>query len=355
MNKSHQKKKILSVILAFVITAVSVLSLVSCGKKKYTEYCFDYFDTVTTVIGYADSEEEFMTVYETVTREMEVYHKLCDIYNSYDGIVNLHDVNSLRNGGHSEVAVDKKLIELLEFAKEMYRLTDGSVNVAMGSVTSIWHEYMEKGLSDPENASLPPMDELTRAGEHCKIDDVKINSEKNTVFLADPQMKLDVGAVAKGFAAEKIGELLDDKGISGYVLNFGGNVRTVGSQDDGSPWRVGVEDPDSPDSASYTATLALSGQSLVTSGIYRRSYTVDGVSYHHIIDPKTLMPADRYKSVSIVCKDSALGDALSTALFSMSVEDGKNLISKLEGTEAMWIDTDGNIIKSDSFDEYSAK
>jgi thiamine biosynthesis lipoprotein len=135
---------------------------------------------------------------------------LYDIYNEYEGINNLCTINK----SEGEVATEKEIIDLLLFSKDMYALSEGKVNVAMGSVLSIWHNYRTEGAKTPETASLPPLELLQSAGEHTHIEKVIINKEKNTVCLSDPKLKLDVGAVAKGYALEKCAEKLEEKGIS---------------------------------------------------------------------------------------------------------------------------------------------
>jgi thiamine biosynthesis lipoprotein len=168
-------------------------------------------------------------------------------------------------------------------------------------------------------------------------------------------MTLDVGAVAKGYAVEMVARSLEEQGITGYLLNVGGNVRTVGSKQDGSPWIVGIENPADSEAEPYLAYLRLSGQSLVTSGSYQRYYVVNGKRYHHIIDPDTLMPHDLYLSVSVVCKSSADGDALSTALFCMTYEEGLTLIESIPDAEAMWVLPDGTKITSSGFDAFTVQ
>lgn len=256
----------------------------------------------------------------------------------FDGMENLCTVNELTDGMHRTVKVDRRIIDMLLYAKQMYTLTDGMMNIAMGSVLSLWHNYRTVGRDNPDKAQLPPSELLRTASGHTDINNLLIDEVNSTVTLTDRQMKLDVGAVAKGYATECIASYLEKNGISGYVLNIGGNVRTVGAKPDGEPWTVGVE---SADGNGYLAYLSLSGQSVVTSGSYQRYYTVDGKHYHHIIHPDTLMPAEGYLSVSVVCNNSGLGDALSTALFCMPQNKGLELVESLDGVEAMWVDENG--------------
>ena len=180
----------------------------SSGMNKYTAYSFDVFDTVTTVIGYANSKTEFDRISETIFRELEEYHRLFTIYEKDDVFSNLHTINRLIDGEHPAVSVDARIIDMLLYAKEMYDLTEGKVNIAMGSVLSIWHTYREEGLQSPEHAKLPSPQDLKDAAEHCRIEDVMIDEKNGIVQLADPGMTLDVGAIAKGYAVEMIaGEL----------------------------------------------------------------------------------------------------------------------------------------------------
>ena len=171
-----------------------------------------------------------------------------------------------------------------------------------------------------------------------------IDSEKSTVYLADPLLRLDVGAVAKGWAVQQVAR----SAPTGLLISVGGNVCATGPKDDsGKAWVVGITDPDGGD---YLHTLNITDLAIVTSGDYQRYYVVDGKTYHHIIDPETLMPADRWRSVTIACRDSGLADALSTALFLLPREEGQELLEKC-GAEAMWLDAQGNRYYSPGFRE----
>ena len=333
------KKRIFCVVLAFCLT---LSALCACQeqkqKSKYTTYSMDYFDTVITITGYEYTQEDFDKTANEMIKMLGEYHQLYSIYHRFDGIENLCTINELKDGAHRTVKVDKRIIDMLLYAKEMYEITDGIMNVAMGSVLSLWHDYRTIGKDDIQNASLPPMDLLEKASKHTDITKMVIDEKNSTVTLLDPLMTLDVGAVAKGYATQCVADFFKEKGVTGYVLNVGGNVCTLGGKADGTKWTVGIENPDGND---YFAYLQLDGQSVVTSGSYQRYYYVDGKAYHHIIDPKTLMPAQNYLSVSIICNDSGLGDALSTALFCMPQNEGKQLIESIENAEAMWVTKTG--------------
>ncbi len=329
---------------ACILLAAGVFSLVSCarGKEKYTSYNFEYFDTVTSIVGYAESRAEFDAVCGQVYAMLGEYHKLYDIYHTYDGIANLRTVNEAAG---EEVRVDDKIIALLEYAKYAHMLTGGYTNAAMGSVTSIWHEYREAG------DGVPSIAELSAAAAHTNINDIILNKEENTVRLADAAMKIDVGALAKGYAAQMAASALRECGVSGYIINVGGNVCIIGAKD-GEAWTVGVE---SPFGEGYAEYLALTGGAVVTSGSYQRFYAVNGVRYHHIISPETLMPENMYACVTVVAESSALGDALSTALFSMPQDAGLALVESMAGAEAMWIYASGERAYSSGFKDFAKK
>lgn len=348
-----KKQQLISILLALCVLSSSLL-LQSCGKQKskYVTYSLDYFDTVTTITGYENDREKFDLVSGEILNLLGEYHKLFTIYHRYDGMENLCTVNELQNGTHRTVAVDSKIIDMLLYAKEMYELTDGKMNVAMGSVLSIWHKYRTEGLDEPWAAELPPTELLAEAALHTDINAVVIDKESSTVWISDPKTTLDVGAVAKGYAVEMVARWLEEQSIFGYVINVGGNVRTVGTKPDGQTWLAGIENPNTEVEDNYLVYLKLAGESVVTSGSYQRYYTVGDKNYHHIIDPQTLMPAERYLSVSVVCNNSAMGDALSTALFCMPLDEGLALIESLPDAEALWVTSDGSRHESSGFSGY---
>lgn len=325
------------------------------GWEKYTASWYDVFDTVTTVIGYASSEEEWDRQMDALHQDLAEYHQLYDIYNYYEGVTNLYDLN--RSAAQGPVAVDQRIMDLLVESKEMYKTTSGKMNVAFGAVLSIWHDYREAGLNDPDSAQLPPMEQLTAASEHCSIDDLVLDEEAGTVYFADDQLQLDVGSVGKGYAVEMVARAAEERGLASAILSVGGNVRTIGHKPDGSRWTAGIQDPWASaelagqvvNDAPYLVSVYMEDMALVTSGDYQRFYEVDGKRYNHIIDPDTLMPADHFSAVAVLVPDSGLGDCLSTGLFCLSLEDGQALVESLDGVEAMWMLKDGSVVYSSGF------
>lgn len=244
---------------------------------------------------------------------------------------------------------DPEVIELLKLGQDMYRRTEGKVNIAYGSVLAVWHEYREAGIENPQNAQLPPADLLGACAEHTDISKLVIDEGAGTVFLEDEEMRLDVGSIGKGFAAQRLAEYAREIGMEHVLFSLGGNVCAVGAKADGTPWRVGIEKPRPEAQGSYVQAVELAGRSLVTSGDYQRYYEVDGRRYCHIIDPETGMPAEFFPSVTVMAEDSGMADAFSTALFVMGQEEGLALVEELEDVEALWVMEDGGIRCSSGF------
>ena len=201
---------------------------------------------------------------------------------------------------------------------------------------SLWH----KTLTGSPPPSLP---ELTEAASHAGFSLLEIDEDRSTVRLTDPLARLDVGAIAGGFALEQIRSILPQ----GFLINLGGLVLTSGTKPDGSLWRVGVRDPEG-DGGAYLCALSLQDAAISTSGDYERCRTIDGVRYHHIIDLDTLYPTSQWRSVSVLHPDAALADGLSTALFLLSYEEGAALVQQY-GAQAMWLSADGSIRYTDGF------
>lgn len=314
---------------------ICCLLLGGCGTepaapKQYTATFLTLFDTVTTVVGPGETEEAFQAKAQKIHDDLLYYHQLFDIYQEYEGINNLKTLND--QAGIAPVTVDRTIIDLLLDCKHYYELTGGKVNAAMGSVLSLWHEARSDGLRDPRNAKLPDTDKLTEAAGHTDIRGVVIDEEASTVHFSDPQLRLDVGAIAKGWATQRVAE----QAPAGLLISVGGNVCATGPKNGDTPWVIGIRDPQGEGNIH---TLHLSRGTVVTSGDYQRTYWVDGTQYHHIIDPETRMPSGYWKSVSVIGEDSGLADALSTALFLLPLEEGMSLAAACS-VEVLWVDAD---------------
>lgn len=341
-------KKSKKLTLTLVICLAAVL-LTGC-QQETVEYqrlemsFFGTFDTLITIKGYAQDQEAFDRVADEAKDQFVRFHRVYDAYNEYEGVANLYVLN--RDGGEKPVAVEPELMDLLVYYREHQPVVGSTVNVAMGAVLSLWHEHREDGLQDPENASVPSQEALDAAAMHIDFSDVILDEEAGTVAFADPELRLDVGSVAKGYATERVAEWMAQSEMPSFLISAGGNVRVGDPPMDGrSFWNVGIQNPDGADgsegSSEYIDVVYAANTSIVTSGDYQRVFVVDGVAYHHIISPATLAPARYFRSVTVVCEDSGLADLLSTALFVLPYEESRALADSLEGVEAHWVLNNG--------------
>lgn len=336
-----------------LISAAMALTLSGCtvaGQKTatmsdlYSNISLDAgFDTVFYYQEYNADTDAAKAHFDTAVSLFSHYNQLFDIYNDYDGINNIKTIND--HAGVAPVKVDGDIIELLQEAQKFYELSEHEFDITIGSLLQVWHTYREEGMSlneQGQKGKVPSVEELQQAAVHKGWDKVEIDQDSSTVYISDPDVSLDVGGIAKGFAVEKIAEALEkEKDIGTVTINAGGNNRTINSKPDGSSWNVRIQNPDG--GSKMVIVSADGSTSFVTSGDYERFYVAeDGKSYHHIIDPNTLFPADRYRSVSVITKDSGAADCLTTSLFTLSIDDGMKLLSEYEkesgnSADAIWI------------------
>lgn len=344
--------------ILLAVTVIAASFLLYQGKsahkmERYEAQFTDVFDTVTKIIGYAESQEEFSEQISELKAQFDAYNQWYDIYNAYDGVNNIKTIND--NAGKQPVKVAPEIIDLLKLGKEAYEKTGGEVNIACGSVLRLWHDYREAGMENPDDAQLPTIEELKERAVHTDINQLIIDEEASTVYLADPEMSLDVGSIGKGYAVQKVADYARKHGMEHLLISGGGNICVVGTKEEGEDWRVGVQNPDLSSEEEYVQKVSLKDMSIVTSGNYQRYYEVDGKRYCHIIDKDTMMPAEHMASVSVIMGDSGEADAMSTALFNMDYEAGKSLVESLDGVEAMWILKDGTMKYSSGFSQYLAQ
>lgn len=334
-----------------VLCAAALLALVGLmaysaltHRTLYTTTWFDLFDTVSVVKGYARSQAEWDEQMETLHDDLLHYHQLFDIYHHYDGMVNLYDVNA--QAAEAPVAVEKDLYTFLDWcANTVYPQTEGATNIAAGAVLALWHDARESDTPAPPEDAL-----IQQALDHMDKADLKLAD--GTVYFTDPDLRLDVGAVGKGYAVELAAEAAQARGLDSALLNIGGNLRAIGEKANGEgTWTVGVENPWGSDPA-YLQTLALpDGYSLIVSGDYQRYFEYEGVRYSHLIDLTTGYPAQYCSSVAILAPGGSggTGDALSTALFCLPETDGRRLLENQPGFAALWMYPDGTTSQTDGW------
>ncbi len=335
----HRSAKLLALLLCILLACSMLGGCAQVEQQKYSTSFFDVFDTVITIIGYADSQETFDRVVGEAQQQFVRYHQVFDGYNAYDGVHNLYYVN--QNAASGPVPAEPELMTLLAWIRDLQPSLEGRVNVAMGAVLRLWHDAREVGVALPDEAAL------REAAGHVDMSQVILDEQAGTVYFADPELSLDLGAVAKGYTAERVAQWMLGSDMPSFIISAGGNVRCGQKPLDGrARWGVGIQDPgpiDGMAGTGYMDVLYLTNLSVVTSGDYQRYYTVDGVRYHHLIDPDTLYPGQHMRAVTIVTQDSGLADALSTAVFLMPYEQGRAFVEALDGVEAYWVLLDGSV------------
>ena len=300
------KRRLTCAVLALCLLLSGCAATGTTSPQRYSVTWWDVFDTVTVISGYADSEADWNTQMTALHADLLRYNQLYDIYNHYDGMTNLADVNA--GAAAAPVAVGDEIMNLLTFAQEMYQATDGACNAAAGAVLRYWHDARTAAGDGAEVSAdiLPKTADLQAAAAHCNMDDLILNQNTGTVYFADPELQLDVGSIGKGYAVEQCAQAAEARGLTSALLNVGGNVRAIGTKPNSGPC----------------------------------------VRYHHLIDLTTLQPARYMNSVAIVSSDSGLGDALSTGVFCMPVEKGQALIEQLNDVEALWMLSDETMVQS---------
>lgn len=344
-------------VTGLLILMTMVIGIATGCAPKYKEYKntfitvdgVEVFNTVFTVLAWEKSEKDWQTHYAKIQELALKYHKLFDYYNDYDGINNIKTIND--NAGIAPVKVDPVIIDMIQLAQELYELTGRETNIAMGAVTRIWHNAREHNMAnDGETMAeadmiIPTQAELDAAGEHTDFNKVIVDEAASTVYLEDPKMLLDVGALAKGYAAELIADELRAMGMENGLMSAGGNIISIGvpNLEDKKDWGVAVTDPLTPTQYLEDVVFRLDGQqSVVSSGDYERFYTYQGKRYHHLIDPKTWQPGEYFSQVTVITEDSGKADFLSTALFLMPYEQGETLARELD-LAVTWVFKDGTL------------
>ncbi|KGE71898.1 FAD:protein FMN transferase [Spirochaeta lutea] len=284
-----------------------------------------------------------ITVYDRVNSNTmdAVFSRIEDIHTKMSLQLPTSEISRINAAaGDSPVSVSPDTYYVIQRAMEIAEASQGAFDPTIGPLVSLWDITGTPYL--PTQAEL---DELIPLVNYRLVE---LSPENRSVYLPLQGMKLDLGAIAKGYAADESASILRDAGVEHAILDLGGNIVVMGNKPDDSPWRVGIQNPFSP-RGSHLAIYAAKNQTLVSSGMYERFFIQDGIRYHHILDPSTGFPAEAgIAGVTIISDSSILADALSTASFVLGVEKGMNLISRYPGVEAIFITYGQEIITSKS-------
>ena len=243
------------------------------------------------------------------------------------------EVSRLNDAHGAWMELSSRTYDLVSKSRAYCEASGGVFDVTMGSVTPLWNFH--EGV-------LPERAALDKALKHVDWRMIECDDGRRAVRLADPQARIDLGGIAKGYIADALAGCLVEHGCDCAFVNLGGNVLTVGSRPDGNPWRIGVRDPKAPEK--MRAVLPVVGKSVVTSGLYERNFTKDGVFYHHILNPKDGMPVKTDVGGATIVSDLSLdGDGYSTTLFALGVEGALAFVEAHPNLEAIVIDQDDKV------------
>ena len=321
----------------FPLLICLALSLSGCGRQE-EEVTRQFFsmDTVMTITAYGPNGEE------AVQAAQEAVNRLDGLLSRTDPDSQISQLNAHAGDG-TQVTLDGDVAELLSFAKEVSQLLPGDFDITIAPVMDAW------GFTTEER-HVPAREELSAALALVDSAQLEVDEDAPSARLLQAGMEVDLGAVAKGFAAGEAEEAMRAAGVERATIDLGGNVTVIGPRPDGNPWRIAVKDPQNTDS--YLCVLSLEDVTLSTSGGYERYFEEDGVRYHHIIDPKTGRPADSgLLSVTVVTANHVLADALSTALFVAGEEDALDFWRSRDDIELVLCTDDGRIVVTEGLED----
>lgn len=333
-----QKKAVQITSLLLILLIFSSL-MTSCSTKVEP----------SSVSGFKLNTYITITVYDKVDRSvLDKCLELCDSYeNMFSRTIPESTLSQVNN--HKTTEIPPELAELLQYGFKYSELSNGSFDFTIGSVSSLW-DFTSDSPKVPDATAI-------RSGlayvDYKNVSLSKKSDDTGDYSVSIPEGTIiDLGALAKGYIADKIKEYLVSAGVRSAVINLGGNILCIGNKPDGSVFNIGVRKPFS-DSSDILLTLKINGQSVVSSGTYERCFTQDGILYHHILNPKTGYPYDNdLTSVTIISDKSVEGDCLSTTCFTLGLNEGLRLIESLDGIEAVFITKDGTIHYSSGASQY---
>lgn len=353
---------------ALAIALILIISQTACTENQKNNANTGvsktgfYLDTICTItiFGVEDSDDSLSTLSDS-ERETKILQLITDVFmlcDKYEKMlsktIETSDIARINAAGGKAVKVNDETIEVIQKGILYGELSQGAFDITIGKATDLWGfreaeagEETESGMS----GQVPDVDTLAETMKHVDWSKVKIKG--NSVQLEDPEMELDLGGIAKGYIADKVTQFLEDAGVTSAIVDLGGNIVAIGGKaesllDTGaeqSKFTIGIKDPQS-ESGGLIGTIPAADKTVVTSGTYERYFVADGKKYHHILDSKSGMPTDTdVLSVTIISEKghSADCDALSTSCLALGVEKGMALVQNIADTEAIFVDSDGQI------------
>lgn len=323
-------KQTIKLSLIFAIIATVIITQTACNNTKDVEPVSKegfYLDTVCKISIYdmdGDLDKE-----KAEAAINKAYKRCRELENTLSNTIESSEVSQINSAGGKWVTVGKDTLKVVKAGVKYGELSDGDFDITIGSVSGLWD-------FQSENPVVPEQSKITEALKHVNYKNIQFNGNK--IRIIDPEAKLDLGGIAKGYVADELTTLLEKEGVTSAVINLGGNISTIGGKPDGSPFVIGIEKPYT-DRTEIIGTTTADNQTVVTSGIYERQFQKDGKIYHHVLSSKTGYPVEtQLEAVSLVAKKgrSMDIDAMSTICLMKGVDGGKAFIKKQKGVEAVF-------------------
>lgn len=319
-------------ITALLTSAVLLLSGCSgLPKERSQTYTDTLFDTVIKIDIYDAIDDDVLKGCENLCKKYDAMFS-----NKIEG----SEISQINHAGGNPVEVSRETINLIKKGIYYSELSNGVFDITIAPVSDLWDFKSE----DP---SVPSPDAIANAVNHVNYNNIVIRD--NTVQLTDPNAGIDLGAIAKGYIADRLKDYLKSQGVKHAMINLGGNVLAMGNKLDGSDYNIGIQKPFDENGTPITS-VKISNKSVVTTGIYQRYFKADGKIYHHILNPDTGYPCENnLNSVTIITNSSLTADALSTTCFLLGYDEGMKLIDQLENVDAIFITSDNKLHYSRNF------
>lgn len=327
MTKKTLKNLAISLLLIF-----SLGILAGCSKNNKPSEPLSKSEilmgTVVTVTLYDSNDQKILD---------KVFNKVKELESTLSINENGTLVDKINQAaGSNPVKVDYDTYAVIKKGIEYSKLSNGLFDISVGPIVKLWN------IGLPE-AKVPTQEEIDEKLPLIGYNDVELNDKDETVYLKRNGMMIDLGGIAKGYAADVISNMLTEEGVKNAIINLGGNVFAHGKKLNGDDWKIGIQNPFS-ERGGLVGTVTTSNKSIVTSGIYERYIEKDGVKYHHILSPTTGYPYENeIAGITIVSDTSTDGDALSTSVFAMGVENGMKFVNSIDGIDAIFITKDNKV------------
>ena len=325
--------------LSFIFTILfCACFLTSCEKQSFQSSRTDFiFDTVVSVTFYSNNEKAAETAVSDCFNRLAELER---IFSPTDANSELYALNV--SASEQPVKVSDELFDCIEKTTEYCRAINGSLDISIGGIIALW------GIGS-DHAAVPEQADID-ALLGVSYNNIILDKENQTIKFTDNRVKINLGAVAKGYAADELIEIADKYEVYG-IIDLGGSITVVGADPDDN-FTVGITDP--ADNGQLIGTVELSDRTASTSGDYQRYFIENDKQYHHILDINTGYPAESdISGVTIICIEPLLADFMSTTVFVMGSEKGLELVNSIDGAEAVIVRTNGEVILSDNVGNYN--